>query len=203
MLSKLYAITDHALIQDSLTEDIAAAISGGAKMIQLREKSILPELYIEYAKEALSVCRALGAKLIINDSIEVCQAVGADGVHLGQSDAKAEQARSILGDNAIIGVTAKTIEQAIDAAKASANYIGSGAVFGTTTKNDAKKMNIETLKSIVLASPIPVYAIGGINRSNVSKLKDSGIYGIAVVSGVFCGNITENAKFLARVVNEF
>ncbi len=199
-LSRLYAITDRNLIQSSLGEDIAAAVKGGAGLIQLREKNVTEDEYIAYAREALAVCRSLGAKLIINDSVTVCAAVGADGVHLGQGDTDPKEARRILGSNAIIGVTAKTVEQAQSAEADGADYLGSGAVFGTSTKADAVKMDIETLREIVSSVSIPVYAIGGINAENISQLRGSGIYGAAVVSGIFKGDIEKNAARLKEEV---
>lgn len=199
-LSRLYAITDRNLIQSSLGEDIAAAVKGGAGLIQLREKNVTEDEYIAYAREALAVCRSLGAKLIINDSVSVCAAAGADGVHLGQGDADPKEARRILGGNAIIGVTAKTAEQAQRAEADGADYLGSGAVFGTSTKADAVKMDIETLREIAATVSIPVYAIGGINAENISQLRGSGIYGAAVVSGIFKGDIEKNAVRLKEEV---
>ena len=199
-LSRLYAITDRKLIQSSLGEDIAAAVKGGAGLIQLREKNVTEDEYIAYAREALAVCRSLGARLIINDSVAVCAAVGADGVHLGQGDTDPKEARRILGGNAIIGVTAKTVEQAQRAETDGADYLGSGAVFGTSTKADAVKMDIETLREIVSSVSMPVYAIGGINAENISQLRGSGIYGAAVVSGIFKGDIEKNAARLKEEV---
>lgn len=202
VLNKLYAITERRLLQGSLAEDIKAAIDGGAGMVQLREKNISEEQYIEYAKEALAVCREYSVPLIINDNVNVCLKSGADGVHLGQGDSSPREARQILGDRAIIGVTAKTVEQAEKAYLDGADYIGSGAVFGTTTKDDAKKMSIAALKEITTASKLPVYAIGGINIDNADKLTGSGIYGIAVVSGIFKGNIKDNAEKLSEAVEK-
>ena len=199
-LSRLYAITDRNLIQSSLGEDIAAAVKAGAGQIQLREKNVTEDEYIAYAREALAVCRSLGARLIINDSVSVCAAAGADGVHLGQGDTDPKEARRILGGNAIIGVTAKTAEQAQRAEADGADYLGSGAVFGTSTKADAVKMDIETLREIVSSVSIPVYAIGGINAENISQLRGSGIYGAAVVSGIFKGDIEKNASRLKEEV---
>ncbi|MGM9936251.1 MAG: thiamine phosphate synthase, partial [Candidatus Ornithomonoglobus sp.] len=200
MLNRLYAITDRGLIQRSLGGDIEAAIKGGAGLIQLREKNIPDEKYLEYAEEALAVCRKHNVPLIINDNIDVCLKSGADGVHLGQGDASPADARRILGSGAIIGVTAKTAEQAQKAYSDGADYIGSGAVFGTVTKGDAKKMSIDTLKEITAVSKLPVYAIGGINIDNVSELSGSGVYGIAVVSGIFKGDIEANSQRLKEAV---
>ena len=202
MLGRLYAITDRSLIQTSLAADIEQAVKGGAELIQLREKNVTDEQYTAYAVEALGICRKYNVPLIINDNINVCLAAGADGVHLGQSDASPAEARKILGDAAIIGVTAKTAQQARKAFADGADYIGSGAVFGTTTKGDAKKMDIKTLKSITAASELPVYAIGGINADNISQLAGSGIYGAAVVSGIFFGDIKFNAQALSEAVKK-
>lgn len=200
MLSKLYAITDSALIGDSLESSVEIAITNGAGIIQLREKNISDNDYIARAKSVLAICRKYGAILIINDNVDVCLKSGADGVHLGQSDTNAAVARQLLGEKAIIGVTAKTIEQAQNAAKDGADYIGSGAVFGTLTKRDAKHMSLDALKEITAISPIPVYAIGGINTDNADKLSGSGIHGIAVVSGIFKGDIAKNTQELKRKV---
>lgn len=200
VLGKLYAITDRLLVQDCLADDINAAIDGGADMIQIREKNVTDEEYAARAKEALNICRCRGVRLIVNDNIEVCRAIGADGVHLGQGDASVHDARRLLGKNAVIGVTAKTVEQARRAYNDGADYIGSGAVFGTSTKNDAKKMSLEALKEITSASRLPVYAIGGINSENISRLKDTGIYGVAVISGIFKGNIRDNARRLKEAL---
>lgn len=200
MLGRLYAITDRRLIRRSLSEDIEAAVRGGAEMIQLREKDITEEKYICLAREALSVCAAHNVPLIINDSVSVCLAAGAAGVHLGESDADPRAAREALGAEAIIGVTAKTPERILLAQKAGADYIGAGAVFGTATKSDAKPLSIAALKELVSLSDIPVFAIGGINADNAAALFGTGIYGIAAVSGIFKGDIENNARRLREAV---
>ena len=200
MLGKLYAITERSLTGGSLKLAVEQAITGGAGLIQLREKNISDEQYIAYAREILGICRQYDVPLIINDNINVCRISGADGVHLGQSDAPAKTAREILGSRAIIGVTAKTAKQAERAYYDGADYIGSGAVFGTTTKDDAKRMDISVLKAITAVSKLPVYAIGGINAANISRLAGSGIYGVAVVSGIFKGDIKSNAQKLAEAI---
>lgn len=202
MLGKLYAITERSLIGGSLADSIEQAILGGSELIQLREKNITDEQYTEYAKEALAVCRKYNVPLIINDNINVCLKSGADGVHLGQGDASPSDARKLLGADAIIGVTAKTIEQVQKAHDDGADYIGSGAIFGTATKNDAKKMDFETLKSIAAASKIPVYAIGGICTDNILQLEGTGVHGVAVVSGIFKGDIKANAQKLSEAVTK-
>lgn len=182
----LYAITDRSWLGGrTLREAVEEAIQGGATLIQLREKNMSEEALIKSALEIKDVCHKHGVKLIINDSVRVALASGADGVHLGQGDTPPKEARKILGKDKIIGVTAKTIEQAIRAERDGADYLGSGAVFGTSTKADAKKMDMETLRNITAAVKIPVAAIGGITAENVAELKNTGIAGAAVVSGIF------------------
>lgn len=185
----LYAITDRSWLSGrALREAVEEAIRGGATLIQLREKNMSEEEFIQSALEIKDVCHKHGVKLIINDSVSVALASGADGVHLGQGDTPLSDARKILGKDKIIGVTAKTVEQAIRAERDGADYLGSGAVFGTSTKSDAKKMDMETLRSITAAVKIPVVAIGGITAQNVAELKNTGIAGAAVVSGIFAND---------------
>ena len=149
--------------------------------------------FINSAKEIKSLCEKYNVPLIINDNVDVAKAVNADGVHIGQNDMPAHEARKILGKNKIIGVTAKTVEQAQKAEKDGADYLGNGAIFGTTTKGDAKKMDMQTLKSITSSVNIPVVAIGGIDGDNVLQLKGTGIVGVAVVSGIFAQDDIETA----------
>ena len=149
--------------------------------------------FINSAKEIKSLCEKYNVPLIINDNVDVAKAVNAYGVHIGQNDMPAHEARKILGKNKIIGVTAKTVEQAQKAEKDGADYLGSGAIFGTTTKGDAKKMDMQTLKSITSSVNIPVVAIGGIDGVNVLQLKGTGIVGAAVVSGIFAQDDIETA----------
>lgn len=207
-LLTLYAITDRSQLNGrALCEAVEEALKGGATLIQLREKNICEEDFIKSAEEIKTVCKKYGVPLIINDSVSVALAVDADGVHLGQSDATPSEARRILGEGKIIGVTAKTVSQAVEAEKNGADYLGSGAIFGTTTKSDAKKMEPETLKAITAAVKIPVVAIGGITAENADKLKDTGISGAAVVSGVFaqediCSAAKELLAKIKKVISE-
>ena len=131
--------------------------------------------------------------LLINDNVWLAKKIDADGVHIGQSDMEMRQARELLGSEKMIGVTAKTVEQAKAAEAAGATYLGSGAVFGTSTKKDAKPMELSTLREITKSVTIPVVAIGGITVSNAGGLKDTGIAGIAVVSGIFASKDIEEA----------
>ncbi|MGM9613736.1 MAG: thiamine phosphate synthase [Butyricicoccus sp.] len=181
----LYIITDRTwLAGASLAEQVAAAIEGGATVVQIREKHIPTDEYIARAREIKAVCDRYGVPLIINDSVAVAQAVGA-GVHLGASDGDIAEARRILGPDALIGATAKTIEAAKAAERAGANYLGSGAVFGSTTKTDAKPMTIAQFSAICKAVSIPVVAIGGVSASNARELAGAGMAGLCVISAVF------------------
>ena len=185
---RLYAITDRTWLDGrTLYDDVENALKGGVTLLQLREKNMSTDDFINSAKEIKSLCEKYNVPLIINDNVDVAKAVNADGVHIGQNDMPAHEARKILGKNKIIGVTAKTVEQAQKA------YLGSGAIFGTTTKGDAKKMDMQTLKSITNSVNIPVVAIGGIDGDNVLQLKGTGIVGTAVVSGIFAQDDIETA----------
>ena len=194
----LYAITDSSYTRLPLSEQAEAAISGGATVIQLREKNISEEDYIQKAKEVLSVTKKYGVPLIINDNVNVAYLSGADGVHLGQTDGDPKAARRILGKNAIIGVTAKSVLQAKAAEAAGADYLGSGAMFVSPTKPNAKALSMSELREICSSVSIPVCAIGGINADNVTALRGSGIMGIAVVSAIFGSETAEGIAAAAR-----
>ena len=181
----LYAITDSRFATSkSLAELVEDAILGGATMIQYREKTLTGDALISDARAIFEVCKAHNTPFIINDYVWLAIELDADGVHVGQSDLEVKEARNLLGPDKIIGVTAKTVEQAIKAEQNGASYLGSGAVFGTTTKLDAKPMSMELLKEITTSVSIPVVAIGGITTGNIHKLEGSGIAGVAVVSGL-------------------
>ncbi len=181
----LYAITDSSYNKIPLSAQLEAAINGGASIIQLREKLLSEGEYIKKAEEALQITKKHNIPLIINDSPIVAVKSGADGVHLGQSDGSVEDARILLGSNAIIGVTAKTLKQALKAEADGADYLGCGAVFTSPTKPDAASISLALLREICEAVHIPVCAIGGINHKNAYLLKGTGISGIAAVSSVF------------------
>ncbi len=187
----LYGVTCSRYDRIPLEKQVEAAVKGGAEMIQLREKGISLEEYVIKAKRILEITRKMGALLIINDSIEAACLSGADGVHLGQSDGDPEAARKILGKNAVIGVTAKTPEQALSAQEKGADYLGSGAMFVSPTKPDAVALTVSELSDICSAVKIPVFAIGGITSENAKALCGSGISGIAVVSSLFGADNTE------------
>lgn len=200
----LYAVTDrHWLGVRTLEEDAEKALRGGATLLQLREKELEFDKFCEEAEKIHSLCRRYNVPLIINDNVDVAKAVDAEGVHLGQSDMDIEKARDILGNSKIIGATARTVEQAVIAQNCGADYIGSGAVFGTSTKSDAVKMSIETLNEICGSVNIPVTAIGGITKDNILNLKGTKISGVAVVSGIFAEKDIYNSTLeLRRKIEE-
>ena len=182
---KIYLVTDEkACLGKDFYACIEEAIKGGAGIVQLREKNISTKDLYEKALKVKEICKNYGALFIINDRLDIAQAVGADGVHLGQSDMPIEEARKILKDKFLIGATARNIEEAKKVELSGADYIGSGAIFGTNTKDNAKKLEMEELKKIVASVKIPVFAIGGININNVDGLKNIGLQGICAVSGI-------------------
>ncbi|MDE6501848.1 MAG: thiamine phosphate synthase [Ruminococcus sp.] len=183
---KLYAVTDRTHLNGkSLAEAVEKAIQGGVTCVQLREKNISYNEYISIAKEIREVCHNYGVPLIINDNYRVALASGADGVHVGIEDTAVSEIRENVGENFIIGATAKTVEQAVNAQADGADYLGVGAVFSSPTKTNAIRITPEKLKEICNSVNIPVVAIGGISLKNLHKIKDCGQSGIAVVSALF------------------
>lgn len=185
-MMKLYGVTDRSWLgARTLYEQVEAAIKGGATIIQLREKKMPEEEFLQEARELKMLCNAYKIPFIINDNISVALAMDADGVHLGQGDMELKQAREILGPDKIIGVSAHNVEEAVQAEKNGADYLGAGAVFSTASKADVTSLSMETLKEICEAVSIPVVAIGGISEENMDQLKGTGISGVAVISALF------------------
>lgn len=191
---RLYAITDSRWLNGrTLAECVEDALKGGITMLQLREKELDYDSFKREALEIQALCKSYGVPLIINDNVELAKEIDADGVHVGQSDLEAGAVRSLLGPDKIIGVTAKTIEQAKRAQEMGADYLGSGAVFGTGTKADAKPMDLSLFRTITDSVSIPVVAIGGINSENIERLENCGAVGAAIVSGIFAADDIRNA----------
>lgn len=183
---RLYAVTDRTWTKtQTLSQQLETALKAGVTLVQLREKELDEEAFLAEAREIKKLTDRYNVPLIINDNVSVALACDAAGVHVGQRDLEAGTVRRLLGADKILGVTAKTVEQAKRAEAAGADYLGSGAVFGTSTKKDAKPMTLELLGEITRSVQIPVAAIGGINRNNVEQLVHTGIAGAAVVSGIF------------------
>lgn len=190
----LYAVTDRRwLLNDTLENQVERAIKSGVSIVQLREKEISKDEFLKIAVNIKKICNKYNVPFIINDDVEIAIKSDADGVHIGQEDMTALKVRKLIGKDKILGVSAQTLEQALKAQEETADYLGVGAVFSTSTKDNASDVSFDTLKSICQNVNIPVVAIGGINEENISKLQGTNISGIAVVSAIFAQKDIENA----------
>ena len=190
----LYFITDSTTVpRERFLPVVEAACKGGATIVQLREKDKSTREYMELAKDVHEVTARYGIPLIIDDRVDVALAIGAEGVHVGQSDMPVRIARSLMGNSKIVGATAKTVPQALEAYEQGADYLGCGAIYPTTTHVKTVITPVETLKEIVKAVPIPVNAIGGLNKDNIFVLKGSGIAGVCAVSAIMKDKDPETA----------
>ena len=183
----LYAVTDQSWLKEdqtlfSVCEDV---LSNGATFLQIREKDLDANAFEAEAAKLKELCRRYHVPYVVNDSVEIALAIDADGVHVGQSDIRGRDIRSLIGPDKILGISAGTVEEAIAAENAGADYIGVGAVFGTSTKKNARNLSVEKLQEICHAVSIPVVAIGGIHAGNLLELSGSGVDGVAVVSAIF------------------
>lgn len=192
---RLYAVTDRAWTHDAegLLRQVAAAVDGGAGIVQLREKHMGQADFLAEAERFVALCREKGAVSIINDNVEIAAQVGADGVHIGQEDLEAGRARELLGTDKVIGVSAHSVAEALAAQAAGADYLGVGAAFVTGTKTDAKPIERATIRAVTSSVPIPVVAIGGITRGNLPELAGLGLAGAAVASALFASDDPEAA----------
>ena len=183
---KLYVVTDRSWLNGKLfIEEIEKTLQGGATLIQLREKQLNYDEFLTEAKEVKKLTDKYNIPLIINDNVKIAMEINASGVHIGQGDMDAAEVRRLLGKDKILGVTAKTVEQAIKAEKAGASYLGVGAAFSTSTKLDTRVITFKAIRDICKAISIPVVAIGGIDETNIMNLKGLGIDGVALVSSIF------------------
>ena len=200
-MMKLYAVTDRAWTgKQTLFEQAEAAMRGGITCLQLREKNMDKDEFLKEALEMKELCRSYNVPLIINDDPYIAVKSGADGVHIGQKDMSLKEAREITGNGMIIGVTAALPKLAVKAEKEGADYIGSGAVFGSTTKADAKPLSHDVLREITASVNIPVVAIGGITRDNMNRLAGTGIAGAALVSAIFSADdIEAECRYLMKI----
>lgn len=196
---RLYAVTDQAWVgRQTLLEQIEDALKGGATIVQLREKNMDEEAFVEEAIAVRNLCRKYNVPLIINDNVDVALKSRADGVHVGIEDTPVEEIRKRVPADFIIGATCKTIGQAKAAEAAGADYIGVGAVFPSSTKTSAVRITNEQLREIVSSVAIPAVAIGGISYENVCEMKGSSVCGVAVVSAIFGAEDIENATVLLK-----
>lgn len=202
----LYAVTDRSWLREgeTLADVCRNVLEHGATFLQLREKELDAESIQKEARELKELCAAFHVPFVVNDSVETALAVDADGVHVGQSDIQGRDIRALIGPDRILGMTARTVEEARAAEAAGADYIGSGAVFGSSTKKNAKNLPLETLRDICASVSIPVVAIGGIGKENIRELAGCGIAGAAVVSAVFGaedpGRAAEELLVLSREI---
>ena len=198
---RLYAVTDRRWLKpgETLAEVVETLLKAGVTCVQLREKGAEDALILQEARELKALCHRYGVPFLVNDRPDLAQAVGADGVHVGQEDTGLTEARNLLGPNALLGGSAHTVEEALAAQAAGADYLGCGAVFGSGTKHNVSQMPLETLTAICQAVDIPVVAIGGVSLDNLPLLADTGIAGVAVISGLFAADDkTEAAQAFLR-----
>lgn len=182
----LYAVTDRSWLNgETLYSQVEKALEGGATFVQLREKHLDHDAFLQEAKKIKELCAKYQVPFVLDDDVELALEVGADGVHVGQSDMEAGDVRAKLGEDKIVGVSAQTVEQALLAQERGADYLGVGAVFPTSSKDDAVEVDHEMVKAICEAVDIPVIAIGGITKDNVQELSGCGLCGIAVISAIF------------------
>lgn len=199
----LYAVTDRAWVgKQSLYQQVEAALKGGVTCVQLREKELDEARFLQEARDICALCHQYKVPFIVNDNVDIAIACGADGVHVGQEDMEAGKVRRRVGDAMILGVSAHTVEEARQAVRDGADYLGVGAVFRTNTKTDAGQMSNETLRAICGAVNVPIVAIGGINQNNIGKLAGSGVGGVALVSAIFSAKDIEGTCRELRALSE-
>ncbi len=200
----LYFITDSTGFEENeFLHRVEEALRGGVTILQLREKEKTTRQYISLAQKVHAISKKYNVPLIIDDRIDVAIAIGAEGVHLGQSDMPIKVARKILGENFIIGATAKTVPQALEAYTQGADYLGAGAIYPTTTKVKTVLTSTETLDAICRSVPIPVNAIGGLNKDNIDVLEKIPIAGICVVSAIMkADNVKAETEILLSLAKE-
>lgn len=199
----LYAVTDRVWTgEQTLYEQVEAALKGGVTCVQLREKEMDETAFLQEAKDICALCHRYGVPFIVNDNVDVAIACQADGIHVGQEDMAAGEVRRRVGDAMLLGVSVHTVEEARRAVRNGADYLGLGAVFPTSTKTDVDQMTNETLRAICDAVDVPVVAIGGINRGNLLKLSGSGVDGVALVSAIFSAEDIEDTCRKLRLLAE-
>ena len=182
---KLYLVTDSDILEGrDFYNCIEEALKGGVTILQLREKDASGKEFLERAIKLRELTKKYNVKFIINDRVDIAMLCNADGVHVGQSDIPANKVRELIGEDKIVGVSARTVEEAIKAKENGADYLGVGAMFTTTTKLDAKAVSIEELKEIKKVVDLPIVTIGGLSLNNIDKLKECDIDGYAVVSAI-------------------
>lgn len=199
----LYAVTDRAWVgTQSLYEQVESALKGGVTCVQLREKDLNEEDFLAEAIEIRALCRQYNVPFFINDNVEIAIKCKADGIHVGQDDMAASSVRQKVGDDMMIGVSVHSVSEALEAVKNGADCLGVGAVFPSSTKTDASLVSKDVLCDICDAVDIPVVAIGGISKSNLSELSGTGVDGVALVSAIFAAKDIESECRLLRSLSE-
>ena len=191
---RLYAVTDRAWLgARTPCEQVEAALKGGVTCVQLREKELEEAAFLREARELSALCRRYGVPFLVNDNVDIALASGADGVHVGQEDMDPAQVRLRAGKDMLLGVSVHTVEEAREAVRKGADYLGVGAMFPTGTKADAERVPRQILRDICAAVDVPVVAIGGLNRESIPRLSGSGVDGVALVSAIFSAEDIEGA----------
>ncbi len=198
----LYLVTDNSDDVEKFLNTIEEAIKGGTTVVQIREKTADTLDFYNLALKVKEITTKYNVPLIVNDRVDIALAIDADGVHVGQSDMPCDVTRRLIGDDKILGVSATTVDEAKKAQEDGADYIGTGAVFPSTTKKDAEKVSKEELKEIVDSIDIPVVAIGGITLENAHELAGTGIKGLSVVSAIMSSeNPKKSSQELLKIFN--
>ena len=199
----LYAVTDrHWLGDETLYDQVKKALDGGATFVQLREKKLDREDFLAEALEIQKLCKKYGVPFVINDEVSIAKDIDADGVHVGQSDMAAAKVRERVGEDMMIGVSAHTVQEALDAVAHGADCLGVGAAFATHTKEDVNVLPRQTLIDICNAVDVPVVAIGGIHKDNILQLRGTGVDGVALVSAIFSAKDIEAQCRELRALSE-
>ena len=200
----LYAVTDRAWTgRQTLMEQVEDALKGGATCVQLREKELDEEMFLQEAMEMKALCEKYQVPFFVNDNVEIAVKCKADGIHVGQEDMAAAKVRQQVGDEMMIGVSVHSVEEALEAVKNGADCLGVGAMFSTATKTDADVLPKEVLRDICAAVDIPVVAIGGISKENMAELKGTGVDGVALVSAIFAAeDIADECRLLRSLSAE-
>lgn len=200
---RLYAVTDRAWVgRQTLYQQVESALKGGVTCVQLREKELDEEAFLKEAFELHDLCKKYNVPFFINDNVDIAIRCHAEGIHVGQDDMAAAQVRQRVGDGVMIGVSAHTVQEALDAVAHGADYLGVGAVFATHTKTDVSEMPRQTLLDICNAVDVPVVAIGGIHKENILQLKGTGVDGVALVSAIFAAKDIEAECRELRALSE-
>ena len=200
---RLYAVTDRAWVGgQTLYQQVESALKGGVTCVQLREKELDEEAFLKEAFELHDLCKKYNVPFFINDNVDIAIRCHAEGIHVGQEDMAAAQVRQRVGEGVMIGVSAHTVQEALDAVAHGADYLGVGAVFATHTKTDVSEMPRQTLLDICNAVDVPVVAIGGIHKENILQLKGTGVDGVALVSAIFAAKDIEAECRELRALSE-